>query len=285
MKRDTIPQSSYESTMLAVIDSVRRLTGLEVVWKNAVGDGEGGLPMPVYTHCNPFCLAVKSTAGGTRHCVRADNVEAAQRAHDERRPFLKTCHAGVTELVVPLFDGGRFDGLLFLGPVRRPGARCRLARARAAFAELPAYDAELFAAAETLLQVLAAELAFRKQSLRLEEAEAQALDPRIAQAIAIIKRELQGPLRATELARRCCLSPSRFVHLFKDSVGVPVSHYILQRRIERAKSLLSHTDLTMSSIAAEVGFPSQNYLATVFRRHCDMPPTHYRANTRHRHSP
>jgi AraC-like DNA-binding protein/ligand-binding sensor protein len=266
--------------MLGVIEAVSRLTGLEAVWKNASGSGEGNLPLEVYSHGNPFCLAVKELAGGMARCRRDDNVRAARRAEQKRRPFFKTCHAGVTELVVPLFDAGRFDGLLFLGPVRRRRARCGYASARGLFRELPEFDAEVFASAEVILRVVAAELAFRKQSLRLREAEARELDPRIAQAVAIIKSELHETLRARDLARRCYLSPSRFVHLFKESLGVPVSTYIAQTRVERAKALLSHSDLALSRIAAEVGFPDQNYFATVFRRHCAMAPSHYRARTR-----
>lgn len=270
----------FEDQMLELIGAVARLTGLQVVWKNASGLGEGGLPLPVYSHCNPFCLTVKASAQGLERCTRDDNVSSAQRARDARRPFLKTCHAGVTELVVPLFDDERFAGLLFLGPVRQEDAVCGVRAAASAFAALPLADPATFEAAAVLLAALAANLGEQKRRLRLRSAESRPLDPRIARAVELIKRDLHQPLRAAALARACCLSTSRFIHLFKDSLGVPLSDYIAQRRIERAQELLRCTDLAMSRIASETGFANQNYFATVFRRHTGAAPRQYRARTR-----
>ncbi len=271
---------THAERMLGVMNALSRLTGLHIVWKDASGAGAEGLPEGVFTHCNPFCQAVKGCPGMTEKCCQDDTYGAAQRALRERRPFYKGCHAGVTELVVPLFDGGRFDGLLFLGPVRLDEAACPYPAAGERFEELPHLDQAVFDAAETLLAVLAGELASHKVMPRLAEAEHERLDPRIARAVGIIQRDLHQPLRATKLAKACCLSTSRFIHLFKQSLGISYSAYVAQARVDRAKSLLTHTELGMGSIAEETGFPNQNYFATVFRRHCGCSPTSYRQSTR-----
>jgi len=49
------------------------------------------------------------------------------------------------------------------------------------------------------------------------------------------------------------LSPGRFMRAFKKSFGVPVRRYLLQKRIQAAKSMLSHSDKSLLTVALEVG--------------------------------
>ena len=270
---------SYVDSLLAVLNAVTTLTGLNVVWKDLNGLGEGGCGPEIYQHCNAFCTAVKSTARGMEACKREDVTLTNIRAREDGSPFLRTCHAGVTELIVPLYDSVHFDGVLFVGTVRRDDDVCRCARAIAEFAKLPDYDEEVFDAVRKILCALAVELASRKRGLRLRKQTEKDLDPRIAEAIRIIRAGLKNRLRAAEVAEACCLSPSRFVHLFKDSVGTPFSNYVIVCRIEKAKSLLTFSDMPMHWIAAETGFPNQNYFATVFKREAGVPPGRYRRQT------
>lgn len=79
------------------------------------------------------------------------------------------------------------------------------------------------------------------------------------------------------LADGCALSPSRFAHQFRDLMGLPPKRYLLQRRLERAQTLLSTTDTPIKAIAAACGFRDADVFSDAFRRRTQCSPSAWRA--------
>jgi AraC family transcriptional regulator len=94
-----------------------------------------------------------------------------------------------------------------------------------------------------------------------------------------IEAHLDGRLSLTDLAGVACLSPYHFSRSFKLAVGVGPHHYVMQRRIDRAKALMRRTHQPLASIAREVGFADQSHLTSIFRREIGVTPRQYRAAT------
>ena len=69
-------------------------------------------------------MGVKFELGHLERCIRDDDTDLIAGAKREKRPFLKTCHAGITELVVPVFLGTSYEGSFCMGPVREGEADC-----------------------------------------------------------------------------------------------------------------------------------------------------------------
>ncbi|MFN3314979.1 MAG: helix-turn-helix domain-containing protein, partial [Hyphomonas sp.] len=67
---------------------------------------------------------------------------------------------------------------------------------------------------------------------------------------------------------------------FKQSVGVPPRVYLTQLRIEKACELLEHANMSITEIAQEVGYSSNQVLARTFLKHRYMSPTDYRRTVR-----
>ncbi|MBD3883295.1 helix-turn-helix transcriptional regulator [Phormidium tenue FACHB-886] len=65
---------------------------------------------------------------------------------------------------------------------------------------------------------------------------------------------------------------SGFANLFKQAMGISPHRYVIQQRVERAKSLPSKTDLAIADIALRVGFSSQSHLTQQFKRFTGMTP-------------
>jgi AraC-like DNA-binding protein len=88
-------------------------------------------------------------------------------------------------------------------------------------------------------------------------------------------REPEAPftdLSLNTLARIAGLSPSRFMHAFTVSVGVPVRPYILWIRLQRAACDLQ-SGASVTSIAHRAGFSDAAHLTRTFRRMLGVTPS------------
>ena len=91
-----------------------------------------------------------------------------------------------------------------------------------------------------------------------------------------IEEHLAEDLSLSELAAVAYLSPYHFARLFKASTGFATHQYVIGRRIERAKLLLSTTNWSLTAIAHAVGFAHESHLALHFKRLTGLLPSSYR---------
>ncbi|WP_409346147.1 helix-turn-helix domain-containing protein [Paenibacillus sp. MBLB4367] len=83
-------------------------------------------------------------------------------------------------------------------------------------------------------------------------------------------------LSQPQLADMVMMPVSHFSNLFKQEVGVTFTEYIIAYRIEKAKELLTQTDLKVSDIAERLQYNnSQNFIRT-FKRVTGITPGEYR---------
>ena len=135
---------------------------------------------------------------------------------------------------------------------------------------------ELFA--DSLANLLALHLVRQYSSLRgssmRETRSAGSLSERaLGQATDYINDNLSGKVTLTEVAGAACLSPHHFARSFKAATGLSPHQYVIRRRVERAKTLLTENDLPIAQIAEAVGFANQSHLAFHTRRLLGISPT------------
>ncbi len=102
----------------------------------------------------------------------------------------------------------------------------------------------------------------------------------LRQVIAYIEDHLAEDLSLSALAAVASLSPYHFARLFKESTGLPPHHYVLHRRVERAKLLLATTTWPLLMIAHSVGFAHESHLALHFKRLTGLSPNTYAKSAR-----
>ena len=88
-----------------------------------------------------------------------------------------------------------------------------------------------------------------------------------------IQDHLTENLKLAQLAAVAGMSASHFKVLFRQSVGVPVHQYVVQRRVDHAIALLRRDTLPFSEVAAQSGFAHQSHMAQCVRRATGMPPS------------
>ena len=82
------------------------------------------------------------------------------------------------------------------------------------------------------------------------------------------------------LATEVGLSYRSFRYLFTKESGLSPLQYQLERRLVRAKNLLTSSDMPVKDIAETLGFNSTWYFAHFFQKHMNCSPASYRKNGR-----
>jgi len=105
------------------------------------------------------------------------------------------------------------------------------------------------------------------------------LDPRIAAVLQAIDDDPASADRAIDHARRCGLSASRFVHLFKAETGAP---FKVLRAWKRARAAIAQRDWdgNLAHLAMEAGYPDAAHFSRSMRTAYGLTPTGIRASTR-----
>ncbi|BAU12396.1 transcriptional regulator, AraC family [Leptolyngbya sp. NIES-3755] len=95
---------------------------------------------------------------------------------------------------------------------------------------------------------------------------------RLRQVIEYIHAHLDQELGLAELAAIAHLSPHYFARLFKQSTGMSPHQFVIQQRVERAKSLLLAGQDSIADIAQQVGFANQAHLNVHIKRSFGVTP-------------
>src|SRR6202165_1621503 len=93
---------------------------------------------------------------------------------------------------------------------------------------------------------------------------------------AYIEERVANDIPLATLAELVQLSPYHFCRSFKRSFGMPPHRYHEIRRIERAKQLLADRELSVTTIALDVGFSQTSGFSAAFHRLTGQTPSCYR---------
>lgn len=90
-----------------------------------------------------------------------------------------------------------------------------------------------------------------------------------------IENHLSENLTIEELAKLVHFHPNYFIHFFKSIFGLSPIQYINKMRIEKAKLLLTTTDMTVTEIASSVGIQLY-YFSRSFKNNTGYSPSVFR---------
>src|SRR5690606_27503082 len=95
---------------------------------------------------------------------------------------------------------------------------------------------------------------------------------RLERARQLIDAQYGDGLDLDRMAAEACLSRFHFARLFRSYYGQTPHRYLIQRRIERAKSLLLETDQSVTRVGLRVGFETSAAFSRAFSQHVGHPP-------------
>lgn len=278
-----------------IIEAVARLSGTGVCiydLKNAFSNGcEGPIKRDLKGHYCAFCQMVRNLPGGRELCIQSDVVDAVRHSQEYTQPFFHTCHAGITELVVPIIYKDKVAATVFIGQCRiegetrfetvvsklqsSGGTRQLLAQY---FDSLPLVNRSTLLAAGTLTDLSFRYFMQNEGKSALDEYFKADREDYVTRGTKFIEDHYIEGIAAKDVIDYVHLNPSYYARLFKKYTGKSVTDYIHCVRVERAKSLLIKTNISINSIALNVGYCDQNYFTRMFSRHEGVSPCEFRRN-------
>jgi AraC family transcriptional regulator len=88
------------------------------------------------------------------------------------------------------------------------------------------------------------------------------------------------PLTTAALAEQCNVDRRDLLRLFRATTGMPPSQYIQETKLDKAKTLLTTSKLTMKQIAFEAGYATASHFSTKFRQLTGLTPSEFRNKSR-----
>lgn len=104
-------------------------------------------------------------------------------------------------------------------------------------------------------------------------------ESRLPSCVAWLQEHMKEKVTLADLARFADVSPRTLSSLFVSEVGVPPMRYLIELRLNRAMTLLRHTDYSIEQVAEECGFPNRYYFTRMLAKYRKTTPAAFRAMT------
>ncbi|MBN2736373.1 MAG: PocR ligand-binding domain-containing protein [Spirochaetales bacterium] len=254
-------------------------------------DNKGKPITSTETQCE-ICNLIKNTEQED-YCTKLEN-EAIKKARESGDYQLIRCHPGIGQILIPLFYEGNYMGILISGKIliKIDGLETN---EYTKHLEVPEemkeqinkvihhsvlYTEEKIKAAAELLLVVFTQICEKEiKNAELKEMNKRKIHGKreiIAKAKKFIQENFIKDIKLADAAREVALSNYYFSHLFKRETSTSFIEYLTQVRIEKAKELLSTTEMEVINIAFYVGYNDANYFSHVFRKATGFSPKDFR---------
>lgn len=116
----------------------------------------------------------------------------------------------------------------------------------------------------------------RHKSMNISLATHKKISRECATVKDYIDKNFKNNLTLDELSDIAHLNKYYLVHNFSKTYGLSPINYLLEKRIEECKHLITTTNLSLSQISQIVGFSSSSYFSQSFKRIVKLSPMEYK---------
>lgn len=239
------------------------------------------------TNINPCCNWLRNTQYGLLQCNRCER-KRFQKVIQSKQCVIEKCHAGFLDIALPLIEHDKVVGIISTGQIlSEPHSAEAFARLKSClvplgvpeklihktYPDLIYLPTKKLSAIIKLLEFFAAYFFDTRQGFNnLIRGE----HPAIASLKRHIKEHPDSDLSLSKLAQISGYSPWHLCRLFQQHTGKKLSDFIQETRINRAKYLLTNTDLSITRIAMTAGFGSICHFNRLFRQLEKNSPSKFR---------
>ncbi|MEZ5800649.1 MAG: GlxA family transcriptional regulator [Nitratireductor sp.] len=109
-------------------------------------------------------------------------------------------------------------------------------------------------------------------------ARMETMPPAVQTAVRLMLANIEFPLSNVEIAEKINTSVRNLERMFKRNLKASPAKYYLALRLEKARELLMHTNISTMEVALQCGFSSSSYFARCFHRSFGKRPSDVRRN-------
>lgn len=250
-------------------------------------DPEGEWIFSYPTKENYFCNCIKTSPEGAALCEASDRAsfEAAKASGE---CVIYKCHAGLIEATAPIVSDGFTIGYLMMGQVANAASPEQLQSLiehalhkyhlneaendswkQYAAATRCISDTQIHAAAR-IMEACISSILYKK----LISIEKQQFEQNIN---TYILNHLTEDLSVDRLCEHLHLSRRKLYEYSEEFLHCSIAKYIKKMRLQHAQTLLSETNLPISTISEQCGFSDYNYFCRIFKQENGMSARSYRA--------
>jgi len=232
-------------------------------------------------HC-PFCEYVRTDKNLADKCAISDSI-GLKEVNRTKKPFVYTCHMGLTEAIVPILQDEEIVGYLMMGQILEEKNKESIEKCihnvsdNAAFkqtltenlSENVLSDSERISYCINVLKVM---IDYMNLSYVIQRSNESVY----SKAKKYISDNISRQILPKDICRAIGVSENTLYKSIKQRKGISPTQLIRNIKIEQAKILLNKSDESITSIAERIGIPDVNYFIRVFRNETGTSPLKYR---------
>lgn len=248
-------------------------------------EGEWIFSYPTKENC--FCNCIKTSPEGAALCEASDRA-SFEAAKTSGECVIYKCHAGLIEATAPIVSDGFTIGYLMMGQVANAASPEQLQSLiehalhkyhlneaendswKQYAAATPCISDTQIHAAARIMEACISSILYKK----LISIEKQQFEQNIN---TYILNHLTEDLSVDRLCEHLHLSRRKLYEYSEEFLHCSIAKYIKKMRLQHAQTLLSETNLPISTISEQCGFSDYNYFCRIFKQENGMSARSYRA--------
>ena len=247
-------------------------------------EGEWIFSYPTKENC--FCNCIKTSPEGAALCDASDRA-SFEAAKTSGECVIYKCHAGLIEATAPIVSDGFTIGYLMMGQVANAASPEQLQSLiehalhkyhlneaendswKQYAAAIPCISDTQIHAAARIMEACISSILYKK----LISIEKQQFEQNIN---TYILNHLTEDLSVDRLCEHLHLSRRKLYEYSEEFLHCSIAKYIKKMRLQHAQTLLTETNLPISTISEQCGFSDYNYFCRIFKQENGMSARSYR---------
>lgn len=227
-----------------------------------------------------YCQLIQDQLFGINACLSVDRI-LREKARTLRKATENVCHAGVKDVVAPIFSDASLIGYIGYGQFRQrndvpPRVMSAWAQKgwnpsplKAAFLRLPIYSNEK----ETDIKELFSYLLNYIVSQQMIAAKGDLV---LHKALSYIYSHVDCPISLSDVATAVERSRSTVSHLFKDKLKSGFKNTVMNIRFDKAEEYFRIAPhLKIKDVSEKVGYEDALYFSRIYKRHRKLSPRQF----------
>lgn len=233
-----------------------------------------------HTRSSDFCALMQNGLNARYRCIQQDKLMCS-RCHDDGRIQIYVCHAGLVEVIIPIFIEGEIAAYAFLGQFRSSddlpeklleewrGASLDEEELSRSFLDRPLYTGEKL---EKMIRLFSQNL-----ELLLSSRALKVFHPSITEEVlSYIDHHIGDKIDISEVASFLSKSESAVSHAVKKELGISFKELLITRKISAFEQIaVLSPGIQIKDAALQVGYDDALYFSRLYRQKRGCTPSDF----------